>query len=58
MIEEDAHIAVDGIMEDLFSRKGFSVAWNDTEEQGKQDIAQMMYNHIMHALLEQKEQTN
>lgn len=55
MIEEDAHIAVNEIMEDLFSRKGFSVAWDDTEQLGKQDIAQMMYNHIMHALLEQKE---
>lgn len=55
MIEEDVNIAVDEIQKDLFDRRGFRQAWDDCGQEIKQEITQVMYNHIMHTLLEQKD---
>ncbi len=47
---EAAHIAVDEIQKDLFDRRGFRQAWDACDDGIKQEITQVMYNHVMNAI--------
>jgi hypothetical protein len=48
-MQEAAHIAVDEIQKDLLGRKGFRQTWDSIDDDIRQEITQMMYNHIMEA---------
>lgn len=47
---EYALIAADEIQKDLFDRRGLRQAWDDCDQEIKNEINQMIYNHIRHAI--------